>query len=236
MRICSLPSTNGINCAVKVNFTSVVTFTLSSITISFVAIKCYDSPLTLYVSKPIKDLYGINVLRILLETTRLILRSPEIADLDHFVILRSDPDVMKYLGDGKVQTKKEVARFLKTTIAYQKKYPYSFFCVFEKDTGDFVGQASLSHFAFNDKQSDNEIAYRLHKRFWRKGYGTEIAQALVDCGFKYLTVKRLVAFVDPENIASRRVIEKIGMTDTGTILYYGRERPCYEIYRNNALA
>lgn len=171
-------------------------------------------------------------MRIFLETARLILKSPEFSDLDHFVTLRSDPDVMKYLGNGKAQTKKEVARFLKTTIAYQKKYPYSLFCVFEKDTGDFVGQGGLSHLAFNDKQSDSEIAYRLHKRFWGKGYGTEIAQALVDCGFKYLTIKRLVAFVDPENIASRRVIEKIGMTYTGTIRYYGKERPCYEIYRD----
>src|ERR1700733_5810827 len=122
---------------------------------------------------------------IFLETDRLILRLPEPSDLNHLIALRSDPDVMKYVGKGVVQTKAEVERFLKIAIDYQEKHGFGFCSVFEKETGAFVGQAGLFHLSFYDEQPEIEIAYRLHKKFWGKGYGTELARALIQWGFTH---------------------------------------------------
>jgi GrpB-like predicted nucleotidyltransferase (UPF0157 family) len=171
-----------------------------------------------------------------LETKRLILKTTELSDLDNLIALRSDPDVMKYIGkNGAVQTKEEVEKFLTTAIEYQKKHGFGFCSVFGKATGAFIGQAGVFHLSFYDEQPEIEIAYRLHKKFWGKGYATELARALIRWGFQHLPNKRLVALIDPENARSRRVLEKAGMYYTGKVIHYNEEVPCYEIYKNDSI-
>ncbi len=170
-----------------------------------------------------------------LETKRLILKPTKLADLNNLIVLRSDPDVMKFVGEGKIQNKEEVKRFLKIAIDNQKKYGYGFCSVFEKDSGDFIGQAGLFHLGFNDEQPEIEIAYRLHKQYWGKGYATELVIALIQWGFEHLPNKRLIALVDTENLRSRKVLEKAGMRYTGKVIYSDKEMPCYEIYKNDAI-
>ncbi len=123
---------------------------------------------------------------IFLETKRLIVKTPELSDLDNLITLRSDPDVMKYTGDD-VQDKEEVKEALVFFISYYNKHGMGFFSVFEKETNSFVGQAGLFHLLFDDTQSEIEIAYRLHKKFWGKGYATELAKAIIQWGFQHLS-------------------------------------------------
>ncbi len=147
--------------------------------------------------------------------------------------MRSDPEVMKYAGNGEVQTKEDIEKFLVTTISYQEKYGHSMCSVFEKESGIFVGQAGLFHIGFYDKQP--EIGYRLHKAFWGKGYATELTHALIKWGFEHLSVTKLVAFIHPENVASRRVLEKNDMNYMGIVNCYYGELAKYEIYKNDAI-
>ncbi len=177
----------------------------------------------------------LHIMTIFLETEHLILKEPEPSHLADLIALRADPDVMRFIGNnnGQPQPAPEVERFLKISIEYQKKYGFGFCSVFEKNTGEFVGQAGLFHLGFNEEQSEIEVAYRLHKKFWGRGYATELARALIHWGFENLPNDKLVGFVFPENIRSRRVLEKAGMMDMGKTEYRGHQVDYFEIYRND---
>jgi GrpB-like predicted nucleotidyltransferase (UPF0157 family)/GNAT superfamily N-acetyltransferase len=173
---------------------------------------------------------------IFLQTERLILKTSELSDLDNLLALGTDPEVMKYIGDGTIQTEEKVKRSLSIAIPYQEKYGMGFCSVFEKDSGNFVGQAGLVHLGIDDSHHEIEIAYRLHKNFWGKGYGTELVRALIRWGFEHLSVYKLIAVAAPENIASQKVLKKAGLDFTGEIEWYdGRKLFGYVIYKNDSV-
>lgn len=165
-----------------------------------------------------------------LETDRLIIKLTSIEDFDNILALRSDPQVQKYTTQPPA-TKQDVQRFLGMIIPYQKKHGHGMASVFEKATGEFVGQAGIFHVGHNDLQPEIEIGYRFHVKDWGKGFATEVTKALVAWGFKHLKIDMIVSFAKTENIASRRVLEKSGFHHVGlTQCHYGMlER--YEIYR-----
>ena len=169
-----------------------------------------------------------------LETKRLFLKPIHIEQLEDLIELRGSLDVMRHIGEGKVQTPEEVLHFIESGKDYYKQYGFDFFSVFEKDTGTFVGQAGLFHVGFDVTQSDIELAYRFHKRFWQKGYATECANALIQWGFHHHGLSEIVAFVRPDNERSRRVLERAGMSYQGFVEFRKELWPCYVI-KNNAI-
>lgn len=169
-----------------------------------------------------------------LETKRLALKKHELSDFDNLLVLCSDPDVMRYIGDGSVHTEKEVKEFLNIAIPYQEKYGIGFCMAYEKDSGNFIGQAGLFHVGYIDTQPEIEIAYRLRKQYWGKGYATELVKALIQWGFQHLSVDKLIAAADPENIGSQNVLKKAGLDCTGKIKWSdGRELFGYVIYKTD---
>ena len=175
-------------------------------------------------------------MNIFLETERLILRLPSWSNLDNLVILRSDPAVMKYIGDGSIHTKAQVERFLNMAIPYQEKYGFGFCSVFKKETNEFIGQAGLFHKGFYDQQPDIELAYRLHKKYWGYGYATELAKALIHWAFENLKVDKIVSAAEPENIASQKVLLKSGFLFLGKQKWWnGTELFYYENYKSDAI-
>ncbi len=168
-----------------------------------------------------------------LKTKRLILKPLNPSHLEDLYKLRSDPDVMKYIGeDGSIQTRAQVENFVRCGSGYYEKYGLDFFSVFEKESQEFVGQAGLFHVGFDTNQSDIELAYRLHTKYWNRGYATELAKALIEYGFNKLSLPKIIAAVRPENERSRRVLEKVGMSYIGIADFRGKPWPCYEIYPN----
>ena len=108
---------------------------------------------------------------------------------------------MKYIDDGSVHTKEQVRRFHSNSgQGYFEKYGMDFFSVFEKKTGAFVGQAGLFHLHFDVNQPEIDLAYRLHKKYWNKGYATELAKALINYGFNTLSLSKIVAFACSQKI------------------------------------
>lgn len=76
---------------------------------------------------------------------------------------------------------------------------------FTKKMKQFAGEK------YKDNHGDLELGYRLHQKFWNKGYATELAKAICDFAFnKFPELTRIVAVTDPDNIASQRVLEKVG--------------------------
>jgi ribosomal-protein-alanine N-acetyltransferase len=169
---------------------------------------------------------------IFLETKRLIINTPETIDFDNLYALQADTEVMQYIGQG-VRTPAEVTSGLEKAIAHQKKYGFSLGCVFEKESGVFIGRAGLIYLAYDDTQRDIEVGYALTKAAWCKGYATELASALVHWGFQHLPVTKLVAVINPSNDRSRRVLEKIQMNYVGRAHYWNNEVALYDIYRSN---
>jgi len=170
--------------------------------------------------------------KMLIETKRLIIKPPAQTDYADLCALRSDPDVMKYIGNGSLQTKEKVQEALGLSIEYFKKHGCTFFSVFEKSSGHFVGQGGIFHIGFDESQTEYEIGYRLHKKYWGLGYATEITKALIKWGFEHLVVDHLIAVIKPDNNNSRRVLEKSGMHYVGKMLAYNEELTKYQINRN----
>lgn len=151
--------------------------------------------------------------QVLLETERLVLRRFREDDVDNLVELDSDPDVMRYLSGG-IPTPRDVieSEILPLFLRYDERCPgCGFWAAIERTSGTFIGWFS---FRLLDGACPREasLGFRLQRVAWGKGYATEGARALLRLGFAELGVQRVVATTYQDNLASRRVMEKVGMT------------------------
>ena len=154
-------------------------------------------------------------------TARLALRQFRPDDVDDVYRLDSDPRVMRYIGDGSVRTREEVASALVRSAAYYGNYPGLGVWASEKrDTGRFIGWFCLKYMP---ETADVEVGYRLLPEAWGKGYATEGALALVRYGFETLGLYRIVGVTHPDNDVSQRVLRKAGLRDAGWTRYWKRE-------------
>jgi RimJ/RimL family protein N-acetyltransferase len=149
--------------------------------------------------------------RVLLETDRLILRQFSEDDLDHIYELDNDPEVMRYINGG-IPTPREVIKYkiFPGFLIYADDYPGFGFCAAdEKVSGDFLGWFS---FRPNEGRPDEvTLGFRLRKSAWGQAYAPEGAQALIEKGFTEMRVRRVVAMTYEKNLASHRVLEKLGL-------------------------
>ena len=177
----------------------------------------------------------------ILSTDRLELRVTSLKDLDHLIALRTNEAVMTYIGifrkrkTGRItQSLEEIQDHLMQAYPYYQEFGLGFFCVFEKHTGNFIGQAGLFHLAFNINQPDIELAYRFLPEYWGQGYATECAKALIQWGFETLKLPKIIALAHPDNLNSIRVLEKAGLNFIGNQKFQGHRLPFYEITRTIA--
>lgn len=152
-------------------------------------------------------------MQIFLEAERLLLRRFTGADVDNVYDLNSDPDVMRYI-DGPVPTPRDEIEhdYLPAYLGYYERGDrYGFWAAIEKSAGEFLG---WFHFRPGEGDGPNEpsLGYRLRTSAWGKGYATEGSRALIHKGFTELGVERVVASAYEANTASRKVMEKVGMT------------------------
>lgn len=152
-------------------------------------------------------------MQLFLGTERLILRRFTVADAAHLCALDADPAVMRYLTGGvptpcDVIRQEILPRFLRSYVAGT---PYGYWAATMRATGGFVGWFSLCP---TDAAAADEAAlgYRLRGAFWGQGYATEGARALIAAGFAAPGLRRIVATTYQDNLGSRRVMEKAGLT------------------------
>ncbi len=144
----------------------------------------------------------------ILETERLLLRDLETGDLDALAAIYGDPEVMKYIGNGKVFSREQTKVSIERWKAYQEKNGYSNWAVVDKAGGALIGKCGFSELPDNH---GIEISYLFAKNCWGKGIASEISIAALDYGFKVLNLEKVIGLVYPQNAASIRVIEKMGM-------------------------
>jgi RimJ/RimL family protein N-acetyltransferase len=152
-------------------------------------------------------------MQVFLETERLALRRFTTADVDNLVSLDADPDVMRFVNGGKPTSREEIEnKFLPAFLGYYQRYQeYGFWAAIERSTAEFLG---WFHFRPRDPTAPEqaELGYRLRKSAWGKGYATEGSRALIRQGFTESGVQIVTAEAMAVNVASRRVMEKAGLT------------------------
>jgi RimJ/RimL family protein N-acetyltransferase len=154
-------------------------------------------------------------MQVLLETERLTLRRFTEADAGHLYDLDSDPEVMRYLtGGGGTPREAIETEILPLFTSYDERFPgFGFWAVIEKASGGFLGWFSLRPKVESDPRQVG-LGFRLCQAAWGQGYATEGARALIRLGFTDLGVERVSATTYEDNLASRRVMEKAGLTLT----------------------
>jgi len=149
----------------------------------------------------------------ILETDRLLLRIFQKCDCDAMTLINQDPKVMEYFSA--VSDRKQTIEHIERIIKHQEKYGYSLYAVEIKSSAEMIGFVGLLHRTKEEFDAhfmpSTAIGWRLSKKYWNQGYATEAALAVLDYAFKQLNLTEVVSFANPQNEASRRVMEKIGL-------------------------
>lgn len=147
---------------------------------------------------------------IILETPRLILRHQVLSDLDDLWALYCDPEITKYIPDAP-HSREEAQEELEWHMHGHPRNPQlGLWATIHKATGKFIGRCGLLPWEI-DGQAEVEVAYTLSRAWQGQGLGSEAAQAILNYGFERLSLSRLICLIDPENIPSQKVAERIGM-------------------------
>ncbi len=145
----------------------------------------------------------------MLETERLILRKMAWQDADQLLLIFSDPKVMQSFG-GILFDRVMMGKWVERNLNHQDRYGYGIFSVILKEKDELVGDCGLEHMEV-DGSHEVELGYDFRSDYWNRGLATEAASAVRDYAFEQLGLKRLISLIRPDNLASQRVAEKIGM-------------------------
>ena len=164
-----------------------------------------------------------------IETTRLRLRKFTANDLNDLSAIRSDPDVMRYIGSGKPDSLEQVHTTLNKFLGHWEQHGFGRWGVVYKETDVLIGWCGLSYL---EDTGEVEIGYGIAKSYWGKGLVSEAATASIKHGFEELGLDRIVAVAWPDNITSRRIMDKLGMKYVKAAHYYHAEVVYYAISRD----
>lgn len=146
-------------------------------------------------------------------TRRLIARRFGPRDLVPFVAMRNNPEVARFQGWANYSDE-DGRRFIEGLALREPGQPGWFqFALEERETGSFIGDCGLDVHAGHPGLG--RIGYTIARPFWDRGFATEAAAALAAFAFERLHLHRITASVDPDNVASRRVLEKAGIVEVG---------------------
>jgi RimJ/RimL family protein N-acetyltransferase len=161
---------------------------------------------------------------IFLTTERLILRQFTEDDAADLFAMDSDPEVMRYVNRFAPPSVEACRERIRTRfLPFYAQYPsYGFWAAVEKGSGDFVGWFHLKpaldypfHKEAGYQPGDVDLGYRFIRRAWGKGYATEGARVLVKKALTELDAAQVVSVALIDNVASWRVMEKVGMKRVG---------------------
>ena len=146
----------------------------------------------------------------ILETKRLILRHLVLDDLDELFTLYQDPEIRRYFPDG-VKNYDDTREELEWHMNGHPEHPeLGLWATIHKETGKFIGRCGLLPWEIDGKL-EIEVAYLLDRNFWHQGLATEAATGILKYAFGNLNLSRIICLMDPENIASQKVAQRIGM-------------------------
>lgn len=152
----------------------------------------------------------------MIETQRLVIRPFVASDLDAYAPLVADPEVMRYIADGKTQMREDAQAYIQRQIKGFQEKGYARFAVCLKEDGRLIGFCGLVDLP----EGDIDFGWRFFPSEWGKGYGKESAAALLAYALEQ-GLKGIVATAYHENVGSVRIMESIGMVYDGDGTYNG---------------
>ena len=164
----------------------------------------------------------------MLETERLRLRAFREADLDAYAAICADPEVMRYLGDGRALSRADAWRQMALIIGHWTLRGYGLWAVEERATGDLIGRLGF----FNPEGWPGfELGWMLRRASWGRGYATEGAGRALAHAFTEMGRDHLISLIRPDNRASIRVAERLGERLERRTDLFGQEALVYGIDR-----
>jgi ribosomal-protein-alanine N-acetyltransferase len=151
-----------------------------------------------------------------LRTPRLLLTRIAPSDLDDFVRMYQDSQVMATLGG--VRSPAWTAQYLEQQMAHWQQHGFGYWTARDPGTGQFLGRGG-ARYATVEGNTEVEVGYGFLAEFWGRGLSTELARESVRVGFVELHRPDLVSFTLMTNHASRRVMEKAGFRYERDIIY-----------------
>ena len=150
-----------------------------------------------------------------IETKRLLLRKPILEDFEGYWLMKNDEAACKYTGGITTYSYEERRKL------YEKEWVVASqnteFSIILKTNGEYIGYCGFI--------DDNKLLYGLKQNAWGFGYGYEAAVSMLSYGFTQLNLPYIVAKVNPQNIASEKILQKIGFLfdsvtqESGVILH-----------------
>jgi len=163
----------------------------------------------------------------IIETPRLHMRELTIEDADFVFKLVNEPSFLENIGDKGVRNLEDARQFiLEGPWTSHRERGYGEFLVELKEGGDPIGLCGL---LFRESLNVSDIGCAFLPKYWRRGYAYEAACAVMEYGRSTLGIDKIVGLASEENLASIKMLEKLGMSfertvkmsddDPGTALY-----------------
>jgi RimJ/RimL family protein N-acetyltransferase len=160
----------------------------------------------------------------ILETERLRLREFTHRDLDDLAAMVSDEEQMRFYRA--VRTREDAAAWISRNLALYERHGYGMWLIEPTAATEFAGYCGIRPLEL-EGVSETEIGWHVSKSFWNRGIATEAARAVRDLARMSFGLERLTALVHPDNLASRRVAEKLGMQEVKTTVFEGEPTVIY---------
>ena len=141
-------------------------------------------------------------------------------DYKDLLELYSNPDVRKYLGG--VISEKEFSKKFKNFLAATS--PEIYWVIRDNENGNFIGLTSVS---LHHDGTNHEISYELMPDYWEQGYGSEVTKAVVKHAFRKLKLEQLYAETQKKNIASNKLLKRVGMKELKEVERFNETQVIY---------
>lgn len=165
-----------------------------------------------------------------IKASRVSLRPLQPTDTEVLHRIYQTEGVLQYFPTTTPPPLEKVERFIASQQEHWEKHGYGNWGIVPEGESQIAGWAGLQ---FLPELNETEVGYLLDKPFWGRGYATEAARASIQFGFERCGLDHIIALVHPENLASRRVIDKCGMTYEETIHLWGIDLMCHRIDLND---
>jgi [ribosomal protein S5]-alanine N-acetyltransferase len=169
-----------------------------------------------------------------IETERLLLRKPRVEDAADLAVAYADPEVVRYIGDGTTATLAEVEDGIAQWLERWDSWGLSLCTLERREDGRVLGRVG---FLLWDPETwevpgdEVELGWLLARVHWGQGYATEAALALRDWAFDERRLTRLISLIDPTNVASIGVAERIGERYERDVVVRGKPGRLYSVER-----
>jgi RimJ/RimL family protein N-acetyltransferase len=155
----------------------------------------------------------------LIETPRLALREMSLADIGFVGAMLADPEVMRYYPAP--LSRSEAEGWIERQVRRYREDGHGLWLVECRGSHEPVGQVGLA-LQDVDGVREPEIAYLIHRPFWRQGFAFEAAAATRDHTFERLRLSRVISLIRPQNYPSQGVARKLGMRVERETVFKGR--------------